>query len=101
MQNSAKAVALPPGGNRYDVTAARPVGLPRAPLPAGVRTIDMHSHVDVPEAQAMVAQVFDPMTMPLVRFSTAETRALNMKQNAERRDLMVDVDKRLPAPTPA
>jgi aminocarboxymuconate-semialdehyde decarboxylase len=95
MQDLATGAALPPGANRYDVTAARPRNLPRAPLPAGGRTIDMHSHVDVPEAQAMVAGVFDPMTMPLVRFSTPETRALNMKQNAERRDLMVDVDKRL------
>lgn len=86
---------LPPGANRYDASAARPSGLPRAPLPAGARTIDMHSHVDVPEAQAMVTAAFDPMTMPLVRFATADTRALNMKQNAERRDVMLDVDKRL------
>lgn len=86
---------LAPGSNRYDATAARPAGLPRAPLPTGAMTVDMHSHVDVPEAQAMVAGAFDPMTMPLVRFSTPETRTLNQKQNAERRDLMVSVELRL------
>ena len=95
MDDLAIGAALPPGTNRYDATAARPAGLPRAPRPAGAVTIDMHSHVDVPEAQAMVAGVFDPMTMPLVRFSTPETRTLNLKQNAERHDVMVDVQTRL------
>lgn len=95
MQDLARGAALPPGANRYDATAARLLGLPRALRPADVQTVDMHSHVDVPEAQTMVAAVFDPMTMPLVRFSTPETRALNQKQNAERRDLMVNVEQRL------
>ncbi|MCO5160231.1 MAG: amidohydrolase [Mesorhizobium sp.] len=95
MTNTSHRTPLPSGSNRYGATAARPEGVLRAPLPAGITTIDMHSHVAAPEAQALVAHAFDPMTMPLVRFSTPETRALNLKQDGDRRELMLDVDKRL------
>jgi aminocarboxymuconate-semialdehyde decarboxylase len=81
--------------NRYGPTAARPQnkGLPRNRI-MGL-TVDMHSHVAVPEAAAFVAPHLDMATIPLAHFSTPNTKALNLKQDQERRPYMIDVEKRL------
>lgn len=81
--------------NRYGPTAARPEisGLPRNRI-SGL-TVDMHSHVAVPEAAAFVAPHLDLSTIPLAHFSTPNTKALNQKQDQERRPLMLDVKLRL------
>lgn len=86
---------LEPGANRYGQTAARPAGASRRPLPAGATTIDMHSHVAVPEAHDLVASALDIDTIPLFRFSTPATRELNLKQEGDLRAMMLDVDQRL------
>ena len=81
--------------NHYGATAAREHGRPgREVRPAGL-TIDMHSHILVPEAAALVAPHLDLSTVPLAHFATPDTQALNRKQDADRRPNMTDVAVRL------
>jgi aminocarboxymuconate-semialdehyde decarboxylase len=58
-------------------------------------TIDMHSHVAVPEAAEFVRPHLDLSTVPLAHFATPNTQALNRKQDADRRPNMVQHDVRL------
>jgi aminocarboxymuconate-semialdehyde decarboxylase len=51
-------------------------------------TIDIHSHVSVPEAAAHVAPYLDFSANSLALFSTAETRAVNGQQEIDRRSRM-------------
>ena len=98
--------------NHYGATAARRHGRPgRETRPAGT-TIDIHAHVFVPEAGAYAAPHLDLSTIPLARFATPETQALNRKQDADRREVTQDhalrlkvldemgVDVQLCAPSP-
>ncbi len=81
--------------NHYGATAARTHGRPgRETRPASM-TIDMHSHVMVPEAAALVGPHIDLSTVPLAHFATPATKALNRKQDADRRPNMVDMAVRL------
>ena len=83
--------------NHYGATAARRHARPgRETRPASL-TIDIHAHVLVPEAGAFVAPHLDPATIPLSRFATPETRALNAKQNADRREVFLRHGPRLAA----
>ncbi|MBW8267965.1 amidohydrolase family protein [Caldovatus aquaticus] len=81
--------------NHYGPTAARAHGRPgRETRPASV-TIDIHSHVLVPEAAAFAAPHLDLSTIPLAHFATPETQALNRKQDADRREVMTAIAPRL------
>jgi len=81
--------------NHYGVTAARAHGRPgRDVRPAGM-TIDMHSHVLVPAAAALVARYIDPSAVPLAYFATPDTQALNRRQETDRRAHMLDASVRL------
>jgi aminocarboxymuconate-semialdehyde decarboxylase len=82
--------------NRYGPTAARPEGATpgRASRPQSI-TIDIHSHVAVPQAAEFVKPHLDPATIPLAHFATPETKALNARQDSDRTPLMVTHDKRL------
>ena len=81
--------------NHYGPTAAREHGRPgREPRPASV-TIDMHSHVMVPEAAALAGPLVDLSKVPLAHFATDNTKALNRKQDADRRPNMTDLAVRL------
>jgi aminocarboxymuconate-semialdehyde decarboxylase len=81
--------------NKYAPTAARPQGKPgRETRPATI-TIDIHSHVAVPRAAEFVAPHLDPATNPLAHFATPDTKALNQRQDAERRPLMTSYAGRL------
>jgi aminocarboxymuconate-semialdehyde decarboxylase len=99
--------------NRYGPTAARKHGRPgREVRPAGV-TVDIHSHVMVQEAAAFVAPHLDPGRIPAVQFATAETNALNRRQETDRGGRMrayddrlkdmddMGVDRQLVSPSPA
>ncbi len=81
--------------NHYGATAAREHGRPGRELRPASMTIDMHSHVMVPEAAALVAPHVDLSTVPLAHFATPNTQALNRKQDADRRPNMVDASVRL------
>jgi aminocarboxymuconate-semialdehyde decarboxylase len=69
--------------NKYAPTAARRHGKPgRETRPPSV-TIDIHSHVAVPEAAKFVEPYLDWSTIPLAHFANAETKALSQKQEAD------------------
>lgn len=81
--------------NRYGPTAARQHGRPGRDVRPSSITIDMHSHVAVPEAAAFVQPHLDFSTIPLAHFATPPTQALNRKQDADRRPQMTDLATRL------
>jgi aminocarboxymuconate-semialdehyde decarboxylase len=81
--------------NRYEPTVARTHGKPgREVRPKGL-TIDIHSHVAVPEAAEFVKPHLDLTTIPLGYFSTPDTKELNARQEADRRSRMTHYDERL------
>src|SRR5216683_1375182 len=81
--------------NRYGPTAARSTGKPgRAARPKSV-TVDLHSHIAIPEAAEFVKPHLDLATIPLAHFATPETKAIGMRQDADRRSRMVGYDERL------
>src|SRR5580704_4102347 len=72
--------------NKYAATAARSHGRPgRETRPKSI-TVDIHSHVGVPEAAKLVEPHLDWDTIPLSRFANAETKALSQKQEADVRE---------------
>jgi len=74
---------MPELWNKYGPSAARKHGKPGRELRPKSLTVDIHSHVGVPQAAAFVAPHLDLATMPLVHFADAETKALNDKQEAD------------------
>ncbi len=82
--------------NRYGPTAARPKGAKpgREVRPQSI-TIDIHSHIAIPQAAELVKPHLDLATIPLAHFATPETKALNARQDADRRTVMTSHDARL------
>src|SRR5277367_5074987 len=72
--------------NKYDKTAARRHGKPGREIRPKSVTIDIHSHVGVPEAAKFVEPHLDWATIPLAHFANAETKALGQKQEADIRE---------------
>ena len=69
--------------NKYEPTAARRQGTPgRTSRPKSL-TFDIHSHVGVPAAAAIVKPHLDLATIPLAHFADAATKALNLAQEAD------------------
>jgi aminocarboxymuconate-semialdehyde decarboxylase len=81
--------------NRFGPTAARPHSKPGRTVRPSSITIDVHSHVAVPEAAKFVKPYLDVTTIPLVNFATPDTRALNQQQDADRASRMTQYDERL------
>jgi len=81
--------------NHYGATAARAQGRPGREMRPRSVTVDMHSHVMVPEAAALTQPHIDLAKVPLAHFATDDTKALNRKQDADRRPNMVDMAVRL------
>jgi aminocarboxymuconate-semialdehyde decarboxylase len=81
--------------NRYDLTAARRHGRPGRELRPASITIDIHSHVAVPQAAAFVKPHLDLATVPLAHFATPESKALGLKQESDIRPRITGYDKRL------
>jgi aminocarboxymuconate-semialdehyde decarboxylase len=80
--------------NKYANTAARKHGKPgREQRPKSV-TIDAHCHIAIPQAGAYIKPYLDVSTIPLGHFSTAETKELNAKQEADIRECMTSYDQR-------
>jgi aminocarboxymuconate-semialdehyde decarboxylase len=69
--------------NKYGPTAARKHGRTGRQARPNSVTIDIHSHVGVPEAAKFVEPHLDWTTIPLAHFATAETKALSQKQEAD------------------
>lgn len=86
---------MPDETNNFGPSAARAHGRPGREIRPKSITIDMHSHIWVPEADAFVAPHLDFMTIPMARHSTPPTRALNRKQDQDRTPNMRDHAVRL------
>ncbi len=69
--------------NKYEPTAARAHGKPGREVRPKSITIDIHAHVGVAAAADIAKPYLDPATIPLFQFADAETRALNLKQEAD------------------
>jgi aminocarboxymuconate-semialdehyde decarboxylase len=81
--------------NKYADTAARRHGTPGREFRPSSTTIDIHSHVAIPAAAALVAPHLDPATIPLAHFADATTKALNQKQEQDIRARITGYDERL------
>jgi aminocarboxymuconate-semialdehyde decarboxylase len=86
---------MPPQWNKYGPTAARSHGKPGREIRPSSTTIDIHSHVAVPEAAALVKPHLDPATIPLAHFADAPTKALSAKQEEDIRARITGYDARL------
>jgi aminocarboxymuconate-semialdehyde decarboxylase len=83
--------------NKYANTAARKHGKPgREQRPKSV-TIDAHTHVAVPRAAEFIKPHLDLSTIPLAHYSSAETKEVNAKQEADLRGPMTGYDQRFAA----
>jgi aminocarboxymuconate-semialdehyde decarboxylase len=80
--------------NKYANTAARQHGKPGREQRPKSTTIDAHTHIAIPQAGAYIKPYLDLTTIPLGHFSSAETKELNAKQEANIRDCMIGYDQR-------
>ncbi|TCT05977.1 amidohydrolase family protein [Aquabacter spiritensis] len=78
--------------NSYGPSAGRRHGA--TPRPQGL-TFDMHAHVAVPAAAKIVEGHLDIQTIPLARYGSPDTKALNQKQEKDRASRMTQYDERL------
>src|SRR4029077_17757640 len=79
----------------YGPTAARPKGKPGRETRPKSQTIDLHAHIAIPRAAEFVKPHLEVATIPLAHFGTPRTKALNARQEADRRSRMIGYDKRL------
>jgi aminocarboxymuconate-semialdehyde decarboxylase len=68
--------------NRYGPTSARP--LPEGQQRLETTTVDIHAHVHIAAATEFMKPHADPTRIAMVKHANDETRALNMKQEADR-----------------
>jgi aminocarboxymuconate-semialdehyde decarboxylase len=81
--------------NKYEPTAARKRGKPGRETRPKSLTFDMHAHISVPRAHQFALPHIDFSTIPLAHFASEETKALNLKQDADIRERMAGNDERL------
>ena len=81
--------------NKYERTAARRHGRPGREIRPKSMTIDIHSHVAIPQAGSFVKPHLDMERIPLFHFANAETRALSQKQEEDIRSRITAYDERL------
>jgi aminocarboxymuconate-semialdehyde decarboxylase len=86
---------MPEQWNKYERTAARKHGKPGREMRPTSTTIDIHSHVAVPQAAAFVKPHLDATTIPLAHFADAATKALSQKQDEDVRSRITGYDQRL------
>lgn len=81
--------------NKYEATAARKHGKPGREVRPKSTTIDIHSHVAIPQAGAFVKPHLDMERIPLFHFADDHTRAVNQKQEEDIRARITGTDERL------
>ncbi len=69
--------------NTYGPTTARKHSTPDRHTRPQSTTIDIHAHVVIPRAVELVKPHLDLSTVPLAHYANAETKQLNMKQEAD------------------
>jgi aminocarboxymuconate-semialdehyde decarboxylase len=74
---------------RSAMTVRRSRGAPR-PF-----TVDIHCHLQTPEAAALMKDVVSPATDPLIFFSNAATAEVNRKQNDAIQPQLTSIERRL------
>src|SRR3984893_9913384 len=87
--------SMPEQWNKYERTAARKHGKPGREMRPTSTTIDIHSHVAVPQPPAFVTPHRDATTIPLAHFADAATKALSQKQDEDVRSRITGYDQRL------
>src|ERR1700687_41163 len=83
---------MPNQWNKYAPTAARKHGKPGRELRPKSTTIDIHSHVAVAAAAALVKPHLDPASIPLAHFTTPETKQVSQQQETDRRARITGLD---------
>jgi aminocarboxymuconate-semialdehyde decarboxylase len=86
---------MPTRWNKYERTVARKHGKPGREIRPKGTTIDIHSHVAIPQAGAFAKPHLDMSTIPLGHFANAETKALSAKQEEDIRARITGYDERL------
>jgi aminocarboxymuconate-semialdehyde decarboxylase len=86
---------MPEHWNKYERTAARRHGRPGREIRPQSTTVDIHSHVAIPQAGAFVKPHLDMERIPLFHFANAETRSLSQKQEEDIRARITLYDERL------
>ncbi|HEY6600444.1 MAG TPA: amidohydrolase family protein [Xanthobacteraceae bacterium] len=81
--------------NKYAATAARQHGKRGREVRPKSTTVDIHSHVAIPQAAAFVKPHLDMSTIPLAHFADATTKALSQKQEEDIRARITGYDERL------
>lgn len=81
--------------NKYEPTAGRKHGKPGRDIRPQSTTIDIHSHVAIPQAGAFVQQYADLINPGLHLHQSPETAAVNAKQDGDLKTRMVAFDERL------
>jgi aminocarboxymuconate-semialdehyde decarboxylase len=81
--------------SKYEATAARKRGKPGREVRPKTTTIDIHSHVAIPQAMAFAKPHLDMATLGLAEFANAETKALLAKQEADIATRISAYDERL------
>jgi aminocarboxymuconate-semialdehyde decarboxylase len=76
----------------YGPTAARPHGKLGRELRPHSTTIDIHAHVGVPAAAALVAPHLDISTVPLAFFTNPDTARVNRQQDIDRHSRLHGLD---------
>ena len=84
-----------PDTNRYGPTAARKQGRPGREARPKSLTLDIHSHVAVPAAGAIANPHVNLRDVPLAHFATDNVKALNAKQEADRRTRISGIENGL------
>ena len=86
---------MPDQWNKYAATAARKHAKPGREVRPKSTTVDIHSHVAIPQAAAFVKPHLDMSTVPLAHFADAPTKALSQKQEEDVRARITGYDERL------
>jgi aminocarboxymuconate-semialdehyde decarboxylase len=81
--------------SKYEATAARKRGKPGREIRPKTTTIDIHSHVAIPQAMAFAKPHLDMATLGLAEFANTESKALLAKQEADIATRITAYDDRL------
>ncbi len=79
--------------NRYGATAARKASPEKGRVKT--KTVDIHSHIAVPEAARFAQPHLTLTDIPMVRHSNDQTKSINGQQDKDRTVAMTDMDDRI------
>jgi aminocarboxymuconate-semialdehyde decarboxylase len=86
---------MPDLWNKYDLTAARKHGRRGRDVRPKSTTVDLHAHVGIARAAEIAKPHLDVATIPLAHYASADTKAVNAKQEQDIAAASKGYDKRL------